>query len=304
VIPVYRSAEFLQETIDRTTTFLDTEGLDYELILVDDGSPDSSWAVLESNARRNSRVLAIRLMRNYGQHTAVLCGLQHASGDYAITMDDDLQNPPEEIRRLIDKASEEDYDLVVGRFEAKRHSLPRRLGSRVVSWLNERIFGKPRGFVVTNFRLIRRDVIDRICAHRTHFPYVTGLAVLYSAHRANVVVEHHQRRRGESGYGLAKIASLVLAILFNYSGFPLHLVALFGLVLSASSFVLGVVVLVRGLLVGSSVPGWTSLVTVVAFFNSFLFLMISMVGEYVVRMQQQLAVPQHYAISQLAGRGQ
>jgi hypothetical protein len=144
--------------------------------------------------------------------------------------------------------------------------------------------------------------VDRICAHRTHFPYVTGLALLYSAHRANVVVQHHDRRRGTSGYGLTKIARLVLAILFNYSGFPLHFVALLGLFLSASSFLLGVTVLVRGLLVGSSVPGWTSLVTVVAFFNSFLFLMISMVGEYVVRMQQQLAAPQHYSISELSGR--
>jgi glycosyltransferase involved in cell wall biosynthesis len=303
VIPVYRSAAIVGETIDRTAAALDREGLDYEIVLVDDGSPDGTWAVLEKKARENPRVVAIRLMRNYGQHTALLCGLRHATGDYAITMDDDLQNPPEEIRHLVDKAKEGDHDLVIGRFAAKRHPLGRRLGSRVVSLLNERVFGKPRDFVITNFRLIRRDVLDRICAHRTHFPYVTGLALLYSANRANDLVEHHPRREGASGYSLTKIARLVLAILFNYSGFPLHVVALLGFVLAGSSFLLGVVVFVRRLLHGTVAPGWASLVVVVAFFNGFIFLMISIVGEYVIRLQYQFSVPQPYAISHVVGRG-
>jgi glycosyltransferase involved in cell wall biosynthesis len=302
VIPVYRSERIVEDTIDRTAAALERDGLDYEIVLVDDGSPDGTWPILERKARESPRVVAIRLMRNYGQHSALLCGLSHAGGAYAITMDDDLQNPPEEIRHLVDKAAEGDYDLVMGRFRSKKHSPMRRLGSRIVARLNERVFGKPRDLVATNFRLIRRDVVDRICAHRTHFPYITGLSLLYSAHRANVLVEHHERRDGASGYGLAKIMSLVLAILFNYSGFPLHLVALLGLFLSGFSFLLGLVVLVRGLVIGSAVPGWTSLVTVVAFFNGFLFLMISMVGEYVIRLQHQLSVPQPYAISTIVGR--
>ena len=172
-----------------------------------------------------------------------------------------------------------------------------------MAWLNERVFGKPPDLVATNFRLIRRDVVDRMCAHRTHFPYVTGLALLYSADRANVLVEHHARRDGASGYGLGKILSLVFAILFNYSGFPLHMVALLGLVLAGSSFLLGLIVFVRRLLLGTVAPGWASLVIVVAFFNGFLFLMISIVGEYVIRLQHQLSVPEPYAISTIAGRG-
>jgi glycosyltransferase involved in cell wall biosynthesis len=302
VIPVYRSAAFVEETIDLTAAALDREELDYEIVLVDDGSPDATWPILERKARENPRVVAIRLMRNYGQHTALLCGLGHITGDYAITMDDDLQNPPEEIRRLVDKAAEGGYDFVVGRFESKKHSFTRRLGSRVVSWLNSRVFGKPRDFVVSNFRLIRRDVVDRICTHRTHFPYLTGLALLYSANRANVTVEHRERREGTSGYGPAKIARLVLAILFNYSGFPLHMVALLGFILAGSSFLLGVVVFVRRLLLGTVAPGWASLVVVVAFFNGFLFLMITVLGEYVIRLQYQLSVPRPYAISTIVGR--
>ena len=302
VIPVYKSARFVEETIDRTTAALEAEGLDHEIVLVDDGSPDATWPILERKAREDPRIKAIRLMRNYGQHTALVCGLNNITGDYAVTMDDDLQNPPEEIRKLVDKAAEGDHDLVMGRFQVKKHSRTRRLGSRVVAWLNERVFGKPRDLVATNFRLIRRDVVDRMCAHRTHFPYITGLALLYSANRANALVEHHARRDGASGYGLGKILSLVLAILFNYSGFPLHMVALLGLVLAGSSFILGLIVFVRRLLLGTVAPGWASLVIVVAFFNGFLFLMLSIVGEYVIRLQQQLSVPKPYAISAIAGR--
>ena len=302
VIPVYRSERIVEDTIDRTTAALEREGLDYEIVMVDDGSPDATWPILERKARENPRVVAIRLMRNYGQHTAVVCGLNNITGDYAITMDDDLQNPPEEIRKLVDKAAEGDYDLVMGRFKSKKHPLTRRLGSRFVAWLNERVFGKPRDLVASNFRLIRRDVVDRMCAHRTHFPYVTGLALLYSGNRANALVEHHARRDGASGYGLGKILSLVLAILFNYSGFPLHMVALLGLALAGSSFLLGLIVFVRRLLLGTEAPGWASLVIVVAFFNGFLFLMISIVGEYVIRLQHQLSVPRPYAISTIAGR--
>lgn len=302
VIPVYRSAGVVEQTLDRTVAFFEGHGLDYQVVAVDDGSPDATWPILARKASENPRILAIRLMRNYGQHTAVLCGLRHSVGDWVITMDDDLQNPPEEIGRLLETAREGAYDLVVARFRSKRHSLPRRLGSRVVSWLNERVFAKPKDFTVTNFRMIRRDVVDRICAHRTPYPYVTGLALLYSARRANVLVDHQERSEGRSGYSLGKIAALVLAILFNYSAFPLQAVAMAGLVLSATSFLFGAVFLVRGLVHESAVPGWTSLVTLVSFFDGFIFLLLSMLGQYVVRLQLQLSVPHPYAVAEVVGR--
>lgn len=235
-------------------------------------------------------------MRNYGQHTAVLCGLQQSRGAWVITMDDDLQNPPEEIRHLIATAAAGGHDLVMGSYRQKRHPFHRRLGSRLINWMNEGIFGKPKDLAVTNFRLIRRDVVDRVCAHRTIFPYINGLVLLYSVRRANVQVEHHPRAEGGSSYNLVRILRLVFVILFSYSGFPLQLVAASGLVLAAASFLIGAGFLIRGLIVTSAVPGWTSLVTLMAFFNSFVFLMLSMLGEYVVRLQQQISAPANYTV--------
>ena len=153
--------------------------------------------------------MAIDLLKNYGQHTAVFAGLRHSEGRYAITMDDDLQNPPEEIPPLLAKA-EEGYDLVIGRFERKRHSLSRRWGSKLVDWMNRRVFHKPKGLVLTSFRCIRRDVVDRMADYRTAYPYIPGLALMFSRSRVNIPVEHHPRTVGKSNYSLLRILAVVL----------------------------------------------------------------------------------------------
>ena len=128
VIPVYNSEPSLREVTEGIARFFEGGRLDYEIILVNDGSRDASWEVLKTLARSNSRILAVDLLRNYGQHTANLCGFHHATGDYLITMDDDLQNPPGEIAKLIAKVRE-GYDLVIGRYRVKQHGLIRHLGS-------------------------------------------------------------------------------------------------------------------------------------------------------------------------------
>ena len=171
VIPVYKSAAIVSQTIDRTVTFFEQQRLAYELILVNDASPDSSWEILQDKALANPYIVAINLLKNYGQHTSLFCGLQKSTGDFVITMDDDLQNPPEEIMHLIEKINE-GYDVVFGQFRVKQHAHHRRLGSRLVGWLNTYIFNKPAGLVLSNFRIIRRDVVDRVCQYQTSYPYI------------------------------------------------------------------------------------------------------------------------------------
>ncbi len=298
VIPVYNSASMVSETIGRTAAALSGAGLSYEIILVNDGSTDASWDVLQEEARRSPCVIAINLVKNYGQHSAVFCGLAHSSGKYVITIDDDLQNPPEEIVRLIDKGKE-GYDLVCGRYLAKRHELYRRLGSRLIALVNEKIFSKPRDFSLTNFRLMERKLVDRVCAYRTAFPYVNGLAVMLSGRMANVLVEHHERRDGKSGYSLGRILKLVLTILFNYSAYPLRLVCAVGLAVSIGSFLLGLALLLKGLFLQSSVPGWTSIATLLSFFNGFLTLMLGMLGEYTIRVLNSSADQRSYHVREI-----
>lgn len=292
----------MEDTIKRTDAFLASTGDEYEVIVVNDGSRDETWSVVEKCARTNRRIVAINLLRNYGQHTAVLCGLRHSVGDYAVTLDDDLQNPPEEIRHLLHKAAE-GHDLVFGRFRKKRHAWHRRIGTWLVGVLNRRIFGKPEDLVLTNFRLIRRDVVDRICAYRTNYPYVPGLALMFATRPANVLVEHEKRESGSSQYSLLKILQLVLRILFSYSTYPLRTVSLLGGTVAAASFAFGMIILVRALLGESQVLGWASIVVLLSFFNGISMMCLAMLGEYTVRLLNQTSGHSDYHIREIVRQG-
>lgn len=298
VIPVYKSEKMVGETVARTRAFFEKAKLDFEIILVNDASPDGSWRIISALARADSRIKAISLLRNYGQHNANLCGFRHASGDWLVTMDDDLQNPPEEIVHLIGKAAE-GHDLVLGRFRTKQHASYRRWGSKVINWLNGKIFDKPEGLVLSNFRLLHKDVVKRICDYQSPFPYIPGLALMFSASPANVDVDHQPRREGASTYTLSRIAKLVATILFNYSSFPLRLVMGIGLVVSLFSFLFGLAILIKGLVHGSAVPGWTTLAVLLAFFNGMLMLMVGILGEYMVRLLTQASGRASYQVKEV-----
>lgn len=282
VIPVYNSERIVGRTVDEVVGVFTGAGLDHEVILVNDGSPDGSWDVIAEKARTLPHVVAIDLLRNYGQHQANMVGMREASGDYVITMDDDLQNPPDQALLLIDEAMT-GKDVVFGEFERKQAAGYRRLGSQLVMLMNRRIFGLPDDLTVSNFRILRRDVVDRICASRTAFPYITGQALLYSRSRSNVSVRHDPRPVGRSNYSLLKILRLVFTILFSYSSFPLRLAAGLGFAMSGAAFLLGMCYLVLGLTGATKVEGWTTLVVLLAMFNGFTFALLSMLGEYVVR---------------------
>jgi glycosyltransferase involved in cell wall biosynthesis len=302
LIPVFNSAEILGKTIAQTVGFFEEEQLEYELVLVNDGSVDSSWQVICENAAKNDRIVGINLLQNYGQHTANLCGLDHSTGDYVITLDDDLQNPPAEIIHLIRKASE-GHDVVFGVFQTKRHSLWRQLGSKMISALNTHIFRKPPGLTVSNFRILRRDVVDRICAQHGHYPYTTGLALSFSNNPANVTVDHHAREIGKSSYSLLRICRLVAVILFSYSSFPLRLMAGMGFAISAGSFLVAASYLIKNLAMGSAVPGWTTLIVLLSFFNGVTILMLSMLGEYVIRILNQISTSRPYEVAEKIQNG-
>jgi glycosyltransferase involved in cell wall biosynthesis len=301
VIPVYNSEELLPKTVERTVAFFEGHDLDYEIILVDDGSRDGSWQKVLESSRDNSHVVGVRLLKNSGQHSAICCGIRHARGDLVITMDDDLQNPPEEILHLIEKI-EEGYDVVFARFAVKRHPLLRRLGSRVVNHLNTRIFAKPREITLTNFRIFTREVADRLARYRTVYPYIPGMLLMMSSRVANVETQHHSRPVGSSNYGLVAISKLVAALLFNYSSFPLKLLTTVGFGISALSFGVGAFYLLKSLLVGSRVTGWPTLTVLLSFLNGFIIVMLGVIGEYVSRVINHLSVESSYQVRDIVGR--
>jgi glycosyltransferase involved in cell wall biosynthesis len=302
VIPVYNSEQLVGQTIDRVVEVFEKAGLSYELILVNDGSPDRSWEVVADRARRTPHVVALNLLKNYGQHYANLAGFREAKGDYVITMDDDLQNPPDQVLVLIDAAMD-GPDVVFGKFDRKQAAGYRRIGSRLINMINRRIFGQPTDLAVSNFRILRRDVVDRICGSRTAHPYITGQALMYSSNRANVLVRHEPRSVGKSNYNLVRILRLVFTIMFSYSSYPLRAAALGGFALSALSFVLGAFYLLRAIFVADTrVEGWTTLVVLVSAFSGFIIALLSMVGEYVVRTLNTVGSEDSYHVVERVSR--
>lgn len=288
VIPVFNSESILPKTIERTVAFFEQQQLHYQIILINDGSSDQSWDVIKDACEKNNHLTGIDLLKNYGQHSAILCGFAHAKGDYIITMDDDLQNPPEEIAHLIKKASE-GYDLVFGRFKEKKHSPIRRLGSKVIGYLNEKIFHKPREIVLTNFRIAHQEVINRALSYNTPYPYIPGLLLLHASKIANTWVEHNERETGKSNYTISRIMALVGRILFNYSSFPLKLMCGFGFAASLLSFLIGAGYLLNWLFRGVEVKGWTTLTVLMSFFFGLIVLILGVIGEYLIRLLNQQA---------------
>ena len=300
VIPVFNSDQIVGDTIDRVVEVFTAAGLRYELILVNDGSTDGSWGVISERAARLPGVVALDLLKNYGQHYANLAGLTQSTGDYVITMDDDLQNPPSEALVLIDKAMA-GHEVVFGEFEQKAAGGVRRIGSRLIGSMNSRIFGKPADLVVTNFRILRRDVVDRIIGSRTAYPYITGQALMYSGDRANVLVRHDPRPIGKSNYSLVRIMRLVLTILFSYSSWPLRAAAVLGFAISFLSLLLGGFLVVRALVRDTVFPGWTSIMVLVSLFAGFIIALLSMIGEYVVRTLQTVSTEEPFHVVRRVG---
>ncbi|MGI8645316.1 MAG: glycosyltransferase family 2 protein [Nocardioides sp.] len=300
VIPVYNSERLVGTTVDDVLAVFAQQGLTVQVVLVNDGSSDGSWEVVRDRAGTHTGVVALDLLANYGQHHANLAGLRETTGDFVVTMDDDGQNPADQVPLLIEAAMR-GHDVVFGVFERKEAACYRRLGSRLVAMVNRRVFGQPSDLTVSNFRILRRDVVDRICASRTAHPYLTGQALMYSGNRGNVSVRHEPRSVGTSTYSLPRILRLVLTILFSYSSWPLRTLALLGFGVAVLSFVLGAVYLVTGLLTDTRVEGWTTIVVLLAVFNGFTIGLLSMLGEYVVRTLNAVSAQDTYHVRQRAG---
>lgn len=301
VIPVFNSESTVEKVVERTAAFFQSKSLNYEIILINDGSRDQSWKALCRICEKYEHVTAIDLLKNYGQHHANLCGFHYAQGDYVITLDDDLQNPPEEIEKLIEK-EKEGHDLVLGRYEAKQHQAYRRWGSSVVNALNEKIFRKPTELVMSNFRLIHRSIIDRVKSYRGPEPYIPGLVILYASRPANVLVQHAPRTKGKSGYSLTKISKLIFTLLFNYSIFPLRFLVILGGAIALMSFLMGGFFLLRGLLHDVKTSGWTSIVTMISFFSGFIILLLGVLGEYMIRILRSVSGQAPYHIRDIQKR--
>lgn len=295
VIPVYNSELYIKKTIETVFAELEAHPKKLEIILVDDASQDNVWNVLTDIAAKESRIKMIRLARNYGQHTAIFIGMMEAKGDCVVTIDDDLQNPPGEIPKLLSYI-ERGHDLVVGYFPIKSHSLFRNIGSRFIHWVVSWIFISKPGFRHTNFRVMSRDVVDRVLTYNGEFPYINGLCIQNAANPINVEVRHDQRVNGKSNYNLAKLAALAFKIIYAHSDIPIKAMIFLGFFTSFASLITGIYALITSISNHQTVPGWTSLIVVVSFSNALIFIILSLLASFIFKIKTIVTNKKTYLI--------
>ena len=281
VIPVFNSSETLIELHNRIENVFHELGKSYEVIFVDDNSNDSSWKTLKKiKSQDNAHVRIIRLNKNFGQHNATLCGFGIGKGEFIITLDDDLQTPPEEIVKLIDAYKKTKTDVVYG-VSKQKHPLHRRITGRFWKFLAKRIGnGIGEG---SSFRLISSGMIKNILSHDQQFVFIDEIIVWYTMYIDYVNVEHQKRRSGRSGYSSRKLLLLSGKMLIHYTQIPLRLMIICGAFFSTISFLAGIYYIVKKIFFNVPVQGFTLTIVVIFFSTSIIMLCFGIVGDYLGR---------------------
>jgi len=295
VMPIYRPGLAVVSVVRAAVDILAKGCEAFEVLLVDDGSPDTTWETIERlHAADPEHITAIRLMRNFGQHNALMCGLRHARGDYIITMDDDGQHPPEEIPKLIEAIRQTGADVVYGVPKSRNHAAWRNLGSWLVTSFYKLVF---RSRVTTSaFRIMRREVVDAILAYDLNYTYIDGLLAWNTDRIAQIEVEHRPRQNGRSGYSLGKLLTLALNLFTNFSLLPLQAVSAVGFVVAVLGLVMGVYYFILYVSGNILVPGYASTIVAILVLGGLQLLSLGIMGEYLGRVHLNINRKPQYTI--------
>lgn len=295
VIPVFNSEAILSSLVQRLQAVLASLGLRAEVILVNDGSCDRSWDVICQLAQEHNWVRGINLMRNYGQHSALLCGIRAVRYEVIVTMDDDLQHPPEEIPRLLEKLAE-GYDVVYGTPQRERHGLWRDLASQVTKLALRGAMGAQIARHVSAFRVLRTEVRDAFANYQGPFVSIDVLLTWGTTRFAAVPAPHESRRVGASNYTFRKLVTHALNMMTGFSVLPLQLASLTGFAFTL--FGLGVLAYVVGryLIQGGSIPGFPFLASTIAIFSGAQLFALGIIGEYLARIHFRMMERPTYTV--------
>lgn len=301
VVPVYRSEAILPHLAAKIRDAFVALPWTYELILVNDVSPDASWEVIADLAGKHAEIRGICLTRNVGQHNATMAGLGQVRGDIVVIMDDDLQHPPEAISRLLE-AIRAGADVCYTRYANRQHDAWKKIGS----WFNDRVattlLQKPRGLYLSSFKALRRNIADQVVRYDGPYAYVDGL-ILDITRRIDVItIEHQARFAGEGNYNLRRSISLWLKMATSFSVFPLRLATVLGMLLTAASGIGIVAIIAQKLMQPSIATGWASLIVTILFVGGIQTFCLGMLGEYLGRAYLKINKKPQYVIRETTSR--
>ncbi|WP_026517380.1 glycosyltransferase family 2 protein [Butyrivibrio sp. MC2021] len=287
VIPCYRSEKTIEGVIDEIAATMKKDklkGYTYEIILVNDGSPDHTWdKIKELCSGPKAEVLTgINFAKNFGQHAALMAGLRASKGEYVICLDDDGQTPADEADKLVE-AVVNGADVAYARYANKQHSLFRNFGTAMNEWMASVMLGKPRDLFVSSYFIARRFVVDEMLSYESSYPYVIGLVLRTTKNIVNVDVTHRKREVGQSGYTFAKLLALWINGFTAFSIKPLRIATMSGVCLAIVGILYGIYTVIKKF-VNPAVPvGFSALMSAIMFIGGMIMLMLGMIGEYVGR---------------------
>ncbi len=279
VVPVFRAEECLEELYRRLVASLEPLTPDFEILLVEDGGEDRSWEMIRMLGAKDGRVKGLRFSRNFGQHYGITAGLDHCNGDWVVVMDCDLQDPPEEIPRLYQKAKE-GYDVVLARRMQRKDPVLKKLSSylfyKVLSYFSEIRFDHRVG----NFRILSRRVVENVRSLREQLRFLGGLVQWAGFKTTSIEVKHERRAKGKSAYAFSRSWKLAVHSIIAYSDKPLRMFVRIGFLISVGSFLYGVFIIVKYFLFNVPVMGWTSLIVSLYFLAGIIIAVLGVIGIY------------------------
>ena len=305
VIPCYRSSQTLPGVIQEIKDTMKTlKNYEYEIVLVNDSSPDDTFCVITGLCRENDDITGINLARNFGQHAALMAGFHYVKGDVVVCLDDDGQTPACEVGRLL-AGIEEGADVVYAKYNHKHHSGFRNFGSHVNEVMTRIMLGKPKDLYVSSYFAAKRFVVDEMIRYEYAYPYVIGLVLRTTKNIVNVEIDHRDRQAGESGYTLKKLLGLWFNGFTAFSVKPLRVATVTGTICALCGFAYGIYTIIKKIFIQPPdlVIGFSALMSVIVFMGGMLMLMLGLVGEYMGRMYVSMNNSPQYVIREIVGNG-
>lgn len=302
VIPCYSSGHSIEAVVHELIAAMEElVEYKYEVIMVNDCSPDDTMDIIRGICIQHDNMKGIDLSKNFGQHGALMAGLNYVSGDIVVCLDDDGQTPASEVGKLLKKIGE-GYDVVYAEYNNKQHSGFRNLGSKINSLMTEYLLDKPRGLFVSSYFAVRRYIVDDVIQYQNAYPYVLGLVLRSTKNIANVEVKHRERIEGNSGYTLKKLVGLWVNGFTSFSVKPLRFATIVGCFFAMIGFLFVIYLVVHKLLhPGSVLMGWSSTMSVIMILGGLILLVLGMIGEYIGRIYICINKAPQYIIKEIVG---